>query len=130
MKGTQKARRAARKLYRGCLVNRALDNSRARRVARGLAASHTRGSLAVLSAFHRLVQLEHDRRTARVESAVPLDAVMRENITVDLRRRYGDSVVTAFAENEALLGGVRIRIGSDIYDGSVSGRLAALGARL
>ena len=130
MKGTQKTRRAARKLYRACLVNRALDDTRARRVVRGLAASRTRGSLAVLSAFHRLVQLEHDRRTARIESATPLDAPLRESITADLRHRYGAGVVTAFAENQALLGGVRIRIGSDIYDGSVSGRLAALAARL
>ena len=130
MKGTRKTRRAARTLYRGCLVNRALDETRARRVARGLAASRTRGSLAVLSAFHRLVQLEHDRRTAHVESAAPLDALLRERITADLRHRYGAGVITAFAENQALLGGVRIRIGSDVYDGRVSGRLAALGTRL
>ena len=130
MKGTKKTRRDARKLHRGCLVNGALDERCARRVVRGLAASRTRGSLAVLSAFHRLVQLEHDRRTARVESATPLDAVLREGITTDLRRRYGAGVITAFTENQALLGGVRITIGSDIYDGSVSGRLAALGTRL
>ena len=31
-----------------------------------------------------------------------------------------------FSVNPALLGGVKVKAGSDIYDGSVAGRLAAL----
>ena len=31
-----------------------------------------------------------------------------------------------FAQNPALIGGMRIKVGSDVYDGSVQARLAAL----
>lgn len=130
MKGTKKNKREARKLFRVCLVNGALDEGRARRVTRHLAASKRRGTVAVLSAFHRLVQLDHDRHTAVVESAAPLDTLVRSELESDLRRMYGPAVVTSFAENPALLGGVRIKVASDVYDGSIRGRLAALQARL
>jgi len=36
----------------------------------------------------------------------------------------------SFGENPALIAGVRIKIGSDVYDDSVRARLAALHARL
>lgn len=130
MKSMKKTKREARKLFRVCLVNGALDQGRARKVTRHLAASKQRGAVAVLSAFHRLVQLDHDRHSAIVESAAPLDALVRGELEGNLRRTYGPRIVTSFAENPDLLGGVRIKVASDIYDGSVRGRLAALQARL
>jgi F-type H+-transporting ATPase subunit delta len=65
-----------------------------------------------------------------VESAKPLTAPVREAFLTDLARMYGPGIQTSFAENPALLGGVRIKVASDIYDGSLLGRLAALEARL
>jgi F-type H+-transporting ATPase subunit delta len=126
----RKSGRVARTLYRLCLVNGALDTRRARRVSRRLASSGRRESLAVLAAFHRLVHLDHDRHSALVESAVPLSLSVRDEILADLVRVYGAGLQTAFAENPALLGGVRIKVASDVYDGSLQGRLAALQARL
>jgi F-type H+-transporting ATPase subunit delta len=130
MKANRKAVRVARTLYRLCLVDDALDGSRTRRVSRRLASSRRRGSLAVLAAFRRLVQLDHQRHTALVESATPLAVSVRDEIAADLGRLYGPALQTSFSENPALLGGVRIRVASDIYDGSLRGRLAALEARL
>ena len=130
MKGSKKTGRVARTLYRLCLVNGTLHHDRARRISRRLATSSRRGSLAVLSAFHRLVQLDHDQHTALVESAAPLAASVREEIQSDLTRLYGPGLQTSFTENPALLGGVRIKVASDVYDGSLQGRLAALEARL
>jgi F-type H+-transporting ATPase subunit delta len=95
-----------------------------------LATSKQRGAVATLSAFHRLVQLDHDRHSAIVESAAPLDTLVRNALEGDLRRMYGPAIVTSFTENPALLGGVRIKVASDVYDGSIRGRLAALQARL
>ena len=130
MKRNKKAGRAARSLYRLCLVNDTLDANRAHRVTRRLGSSPQRGSLAILTAFHRLVHLDHDRHSALVESAKPLSAPVREAFLTDLARIYGPGLQTSFTENPALLGGVRIKVGSDIYDGSLQGRLAALEARL
>ena len=69
MKPKTKAKRAARQLYRLCLVDGVLDAGRVRQVGERLAASRRRGALGILSAFERLVRLDQDRHTAVVESA-------------------------------------------------------------
>jgi F-type H+-transporting ATPase subunit delta len=129
MKAPKKAGRTARQLFRLCLVDGRLDEARVRQVARRIAESKRRGTLAVLSALQRLVRLERDRHTASVESAKPLTEDVRRNVQESLKRRYG-SLETAFAENPDLIGGMRIKIGSDVYDGSVRARLKALEALL
>jgi F-type H+-transporting ATPase subunit delta len=130
MKQSRKTRRAARQLFQLCVVDGALDQGRVRQVARQIAASGRRGSLPVLSGFRRLVRLERDRHTAVVQSATPLAASLRESVQGDLTRVYGRGLETSFGEDAALIGGMRIRVGSDVYDGSVRARLAALKARL
>ena len=122
--------RAARQLYRAALVDGILDEDRVRQVARRIATSTRRGSLQLLSHFQRLVRLDQDRHAAVVESAAPLPGSLRESIQADLARVYGPGLVASFVDNPALIGGMRIRIGSDVYDGSVRSRLAALEARL
>lgn len=130
MKSTRRVKRAARALYRFCLVNGSLDAGRARRVAARLAATKRRGALPVLLGFHRLVRLDRDRCTARVESAVPLPPAVRDRVQAGLARAYGPSLEALFTENPALIAGVRIKVGSDVYDGSVRAKLAALETRL
>jgi F-type H+-transporting ATPase subunit delta len=130
MKATRRIKRSAGKLFRVCLVDGALDEGRARQVARLLAASQRRGALAVLSSFRRLVRLDRGRHTALVESAAPLAETVRAQIQSGLARAYGPALETAFGENPALIGGVRIKVGSDVYDGSVRAKLAALEALL
>lgn len=130
MRTTKRARRAARQLYRLCLVDGLLDEQRGRTVARAIAASRRRGSLPVLLEFQRLVRLDLDRRTASVESATPLADRLRDDIGARLARRYGSRVETSFRENPALIGGIRIKVGSDVYDGTVRARLNALEGRL
>ena len=126
----RRIRQGARQLFQVCLVNGALDEARVRLAARRVAASKSRGSLALLSAFQRLVRLDRERHTARVESAAPLGPDMRESVAADLARLYGPALHTTFAENAALIGGMRITVGSDVFDDSVRARLAALESRL
>jgi F-type H+-transporting ATPase subunit delta len=130
MKSTRRTRRAARQLYRLCVVDGRFDDGRARLVADRLAASGRRGALPVLSGFLRLVRLDRDRRLARIESATTLDPAARQRIQSGLTRVYGEALETSFAENPALIGGVRIKVGSDVYDGSIRAKLAALETRL
>jgi F-type H+-transporting ATPase subunit delta len=107
-----------------------LSEARARQIAARLVASRHRGSLPVLSEFVRLVRLDCDRRTAVVESAVPLPSGVRDDISARVAGAYGAGTNTTFALNPALLAGLRIRVGSHLFDGSVRARLAALEARL
>jgi F-type H+-transporting ATPase subunit delta len=130
MKGSRQVKRTARRLYRLCLVDGALDPGRVRLVAQRLAASNRRGALTILAGFQRLVRLDTDRHTAVVESATPLEDTIRSQVRADVARRYGPRIETSFVENAALIGGMRIKVGSDVYDGSVRARLASLEARL
>jgi F-type H+-transporting ATPase subunit delta len=130
MKSTRRTRRAARQLFRLCVVDGRLDEERVRRVARRIAESRRRGGLAVLSDLQRLVRLDRERHTAVVESATSLSDDVREDVKTGLARIYGTELETSFEHNPALIGGMRIRVGSDVYDGSVRSKLEALETRL
>ena len=130
MRANKKVKRTARGLFRLCLVDGVLSEERTRQVARALAGSRHRGSLRVLSDFQRLVRLERHRHTARVESATPLADNVRQGIQTGLARTYGETLEMSFGENPALIGGIRIRVGSDVYDGSIRAKLTALASRL
>jgi F-type H+-transporting ATPase subunit delta len=113
-----------------CLVDGALNEERTRKVAGALASSRRRGSLRVLVDFQRLVRLERGRHTALVESATPLADNLRQEIQAGLARTYGETFDMSFGENPALIGGIRIRVGSDVYDGSIRAKLTALASKL
>jgi F-type H+-transporting ATPase subunit delta len=129
MKTNRKARGAARQVFRLCLVDRALDPTRVRQAVQHLGRSRRRNAIAVLMELRKLVKLECDRRTALVESASPLPVDVRDGVRAGLVRLYGSGLDTSFTQNPGLIGGIRIRVGSDVYDGSVRARLAALEAR-
>jgi F-type H+-transporting ATPase subunit delta len=126
MKTTRQTRREATQLFRLCLVNGRLDEGRGRQIVQRLVAERPRGFLATLSLFRRLVKLELDRRTAKIESAVPLPADLQARVQAGLERAYGPGLNMSFAQNPALIGGMRVQVGSDVYNGSVKARLAAL----
>ncbi len=126
MKTARQIKRDAKRLFRWCLINGLLDEGRARQVVQRVIDGKRRCGLVLLSEFQRLVKLDCVRHTAEVESAVPLPPDFRASIEADLARIYGPGIRASFAHNPVLIGGVRIRVGSDVYDGSVRHRLAAL----
>jgi F-type H+-transporting ATPase subunit delta len=91
-----------------------------------LAGSKRRHGIAILSHFQRLVRLDRDAHTAVVQSAAPLDESLRDVVRAGLAQTYGPELQASFEENPELIAGMRIRIGSQVYDGSVRARLAAL----
>ena len=126
MKTSKQTIREAKKLFRLCVPNGSLDEGRVRHVVQRVIDSKRRGYLVLLSRFQRLVKLDHDRHTAKVESAVPLPADLRASVQAGLERVYGPRIDILFAHRPALIGGMRVKVGSDVYDGSVQSGLAAL----
>jgi len=130
MKTPKQAKREARQLFRMCVVDGSLDENRARYVVRRLVDAARPGPLSVVSRFQRLVRLDRTKHRAEVRSAVPLPDDIRAELEAGVAHLYGPGIVTSFAEDPALLGGVRVTVGSDVYDGTVKAGLEALQARL
>jgi len=126
LKISKQAKRDAKELFRSCVVNGLLDEDRARRMVQRVLEGKPRGYLAILAHFQRLVKFDLERRTAKIESAAPLTPEFQSKIKAGLARSYGQGLNVSFAQNPALIGGMRIKVGSDVYDGSVQARLAAL----
>ena len=55
-----------------------------------------RGYLAILDHFQRLVKLDLERRTARVESAIPLPDELKSKVQAGLTRLYGPGLEISF----------------------------------
>jgi F-type H+-transporting ATPase subunit delta len=129
MISNRRAKRDAKQLFRLCLVNGELDDGRVRQVVHRAVTAGYRDCPLVLDHFLRFVRLEHARRTAIVESAVPLSPELRSAVEAGLTRRYGLGLTMQFEERPWLIGGVRIQVGSDVFDGSVRAGLEALGKK-
>lgn len=126
MKITKQARRDGKALFRRCLVNGRLDEARARDTVTQTIATKPRGYLRALTYFHRLVQLHLDSRRVRVENAVESSPQLMEGIRVALEKKYGPGLDATYWINPELIGGLKIRVGSDVYDGSIQARLEEL----
>jgi F-type H+-transporting ATPase subunit delta len=126
MKISKQARRDAKQIFRICLVNGLLDENRARQVVQQVIAQKPRGYMAILTHFQRLVKLDVARRAARIESAIELPENLRAGVQASLARKYGSGLTVSFAQNADLIGGLRVQVGSDVYDGSIRARLAGL----
>lgn len=123
---TKQIKQDANQLFRLCVVNGQLDEFRARQAVEGVLQSRRRGYLALLKQFRRLLKLNLDQHTAQVESAIPLPVDFRSDVQNRLETVYGSRIATQFAEKPALIGGMRIKVGSDVYDGSVQYKLSEL----
>ena len=130
MKISKQARRDAKQLFNGCKVAGVLDENRVRQSVTAVIAKKPRGYVAILSHFQRLVKLDIERRSARVESAVAASEALQQSVKANLAQRYGQGLNVTFAVNPSLIGGLRVQVGSDVFDGSVKARLAELEAAM
>ena len=126
MKISKQSRREARELFRSCVVNGFADENRVRQAVSAMIEKKPRGYVATLTQLQRLVKLDLVRRTAKVESATPLSDALKTAVQNDLGRIYGNGLNISFTENPALIGGLKIQVGADVYDGSVQARLNQL----
>jgi len=129
MKATRRVRHQAKRLFRLCCTDGLLDEGRGQQLLQRFIKAEPRGSRAVLVEFLKLVKAVLAMRSARVESASPLSPEASARVEAKLQQAYGPGLQIAFAQNPALLGGMRVTVGSDVYDGTVQGRLAALQER-
>jgi len=130
MKITKEARRTSRQLFRACIADGKMDESRVRTVVSMVAKNKPRSYIGILDGFARLVANEVDRQLAVVESATALPPATQSELQASLSKKYGRPLTLKFSVNPELLGGIRVKVGSDVWDGSVKARLKALSESL
>ena len=130
MKISKDARRTARQLFRLCMENGRLNEERVREVVRKLIESKPRGYVAMLEAFAGQVRAEVESQRAIVESATTLDEAMQSELRAGLTKKYNREMNLEFQVVPELLGGIRVKVGSDVWDGTVKARLESLKAQL
>jgi F-type H+-transporting ATPase subunit delta len=130
VKINKEIRQLSRNLVRDSYVDGALDRERISRIVRAVIERKPRNYIQLLENYQRLLRLELDKRRVTVESAVELDPEAGRQIVAGLEQNYGPGLTTEYSINPALLGGVRIRVGSDVWDSSVRNRLERLQQKL
>ena len=126
MKSKKEAQRIARQLMKATVVDGGVNMGTVKTIVSKLAKEQPRGYLMLIDAYHRLVRMELEKNHAVIESAEPVGAAMEKSLTADLKKKYGNQLTTEFKVVPELLGGMRVKVGSDVLDGSVRARLQRL----
>ncbi|HEV3171743.1 MAG TPA: F0F1 ATP synthase subunit delta [Actinocrinis sp.] len=101
-----------------------------RLIRRLVAAPRRRSVVAGVEELSRIAAARRERVTALVTAAIPLTEAQRSRLTGILSRSYGREVRLNVELDQELIGGMVIRVGDDIIDGSIAGRLAEAARRV
>jgi F-type H+-transporting ATPase subunit delta len=126
MKTNKEIRRLSREMVRASFTDGQLDGGTIASLVQSLIAKKPRNYIGILQNYKQLLRLEIQKRHARIESATELSAEANSRILQNLKKKYGRDLTTEFVVNRELLAGMRIRVGSDVWDGSVRRRLESL----
>jgi F-type H+-transporting ATPase subunit delta len=130
MKINKEIRQLSREMLRASFTDGQLDSGRIASLVDSLIARKPRYYIDVLKNYRRLLRLEVEKRRARIETASDVDREATSKVIENLKKKYGDDLTTEFVVNPQLLGGMRIRVGSDVWDGTVRNRLERLQQQL
>ena len=130
MKINKEIRRLSREMLRASFTDGQLDPGRIASLVDSLIARKPRNCVAIVQNYRRLLRLELEKRRARIETASDVDREATSTVIENLKKRYGDDLTTEFVVDPQLLGGMRIRVGSDVWDGTVRNRLERLQQQL
>jgi F-type H+-transporting ATPase subunit delta len=126
MKLNKEIRQLSRKMLQGSFTDGQLDSGRIASLIDSVIAEKRRNYINVLKNYKRLLRLEVEKRHATIETASEVDPTIRSEIVSNLKSKYGDDLAAEFHIDRQLLGGMRIRVGNDVWDGSVRNRLERL----
>jgi len=126
VKISKDATRDARRIFRLCSLTGRLDENQLSAAIKKIVERKPRDYRGILHALKRLVRLDLESRSALILSATDLDTPSRVKIESNLTAQYGKGLSYTYQLQPNLLGGIRIRVGNDVWDGSVQSRLNRL----
>jgi len=130
MKINKEIRQLGREMLRASFTDAQLDPGKIASPVQSLITRRPRRFMDVLQYYKRLLRLEIEKRHARIEGATQLAPEAAVDIVARLKRKYGEDLTTEFIVDPTLLGGVRVRVGSDVWDGTLRNRLERLQQQL
>jgi F-type H+-transporting ATPase subunit delta len=130
MKVNREIRRLSRAMLRAGFTDGQIDRGKVASLVQSLIEKKPRGYIDILQNYRRLLRLEIAKRHATIEAAEELHPETKEQLVSNLKRKYGSDLTTEFVVDSKLLGGMRVRVGSDVWDGSVRNRLERLQQQL
>lgn len=84
----------------------------------------------ILSSYATVADEQSGLIEAQITSAHPLNEEDQKQLEAQIAQKAGGQVRTTYLQDPSLLGGVVVKIGSTVYDGSVKAQLADLRQRL
>jgi F-type H+-transporting ATPase subunit delta len=101
-----------------------------RLVRNSLTSSHVHNPENTIERLSEVAARRRGQSVAHVVSAVPLTAVQERRLVELLERLYGRTMGLQVQVDPSVLGGLVIRVGDEVIDGSIAHRLEAAGRRL
>ena len=126
MKRDQKINKLAKKLVELSKDSGVVTESKVTEVLAGLQQVQHRHHLTVLKTFLNYLRREVALQTAVVSTPTGLSDDSTKAIEVQFSKLYNRSVNAVTQPDTSLIAGVRVRVGDDVYDASVAGRLQRL----
>ena len=126
MAAPKQVRHTARILLNASLENGAVSAERVAGVLEWIEKTQPSQALAILREYHRMVQTEINKSNARIEHAGAIAADAVASIAASLSKHYNRAVTATASENPALIAGLRVSIGDDVYESSIAGQLESL----
>jgi len=125
---SKKAQQFARQLFKMSLVDGIVSADRVSGVLAYVEKHRPANPVMVLKAYARLIATELAKGEAVVEHAGAINAATLAAIAAAMSSKYNRTVTATARPNPALLAGLRVQVGDDVYESSVAGQLAVLAA--
>ncbi|MET0263804.1 MAG: F0F1 ATP synthase subunit delta [Rariglobus sp.] len=126
MRGDKKTKLLAKQLFKLSVVNGTVSPEQVAGVLGYIEKTSPQRPLVLLKYYHQLIATELAKSRAVVEHAGPITDFTLKQIEAAMTKKYQRPVTATAKSNPALLAGLRVRVGSDVYESSVAGQLATL----
>ncbi len=126
--GTKQVQQLARQFFKLSVVDGRLSADRVAGVLEYIEKHRPARTMAVLKAYQRLVAAEFARGQAVVEHAGSITDATLATIAAAMTKRYSRPVTAIARKNDALLAGLRVRVGDDTFESSIASQLTTLAA--
>ncbi|AOS43985.1 ATP synthase subunit delta [Lacunisphaera limnophila] len=116
----------AKQLFKLSVVNGVVSPEQVAGVLGWVEKHSPRRPVALLKAYHHRIAIELAKSRAEIEHAGPVSDATLKQIEAAMTKRYARTVTASAKPNPSLLAGLRVRVGSDVYESSVASQLAKL----